>query len=254
MSGRAAVHYIEPQWPAPPRVRAIATLRTGGVSTGRFASLNLAQHVGDDRAAVAHNRRLLRSWLGLEAEPLWLDQVHGTRVVEAAGGPAGPAVAPAADASFTRAPGRACVVMTADCLPVLFCNRAGTCVAAAHAGWRGLAQGILDSTLAALGEPAESLIAWLGPAIEQEAFEVGPEVRERFLARDPLHAGAFRANPRGRWQADLYALARRELVRAGVRAIHGGGFATYGDRARFFSYRRDGQTGRMAALVWLAFE
>lgn len=241
------IEWITPDWPAPPNVRAATTLRTGGVSTGPFASLNLGAHVGDDAAAVVANRARVRAALKLPAEPIWLNQVHGVNVV--------PATAvtqpPTADASIALEPGRVCVVLTADCLPVLFCDHAGTRVAAAHAGWRGLVGGVLERTVRALDAAPGDLIAWLGPAIEQEAFEVGGEVREQFVARDAGAATAFVENTRGRWQADIYALARRELAKLGVDDVHGGGFRCYADHERFFSYRRDGQTGRMATLIWL---
>jgi hypothetical protein len=219
------------------------------VSEGTFASFNLGAHVGDDANAVAENRRLLEAGLHLPAEPAWLNQVHGTTVVNAAEA----AVSrPAADASVAFAPGAVCVVLTADCLPVLFCDRAGTRVAAAHAGWRGLVGGVLEQTIKALNIQPFELMAWLGPAIEQNAFEVGPEVLEQFVARDPNNATAFQANARGRWQADLYQLARTELARLGVPSVHGGGFKCFADSQRFFSYRREPRTGRMATLVWLA--
>jgi polyphenol oxidase len=240
--------WITPDWPAPARVKAAATLRTGGVSEGTFASFNLGAHVGDDANAVAENRRLLQGALQLPAEPTWLNQVHGTTVVSAAETAAS---TPAADASVAFGPGAVCVVLTADCLPVLFCDRAGSRVAAAHAGWRGLVGGVLAETIKALGVPPAELLAWLGPAVEQDAFEVGPEVLEQFVARDPGNATAFQANARGRWQADLYQLARHELARLGVPAVHGGGFKCFADSERFFSYRREPRTGRMASLVWL---
>jgi polyphenol oxidase len=249
--------WIAPNWPAPPNVKAAATLRTGGVSQGPFASLNLAQHVGDDPIAVEKNRQLLKAALQLPAEShiTWLNQVHGTQVITAASSARGTASAnpPTGDASVAIAPGEVCAVMTADCLPVLFCDRQGTRVAAAHAGWRGLAGGILKETMQAFSgiEPAD-VLAWLGPAIEQEAFEVGAEVREQFLALGADNAGAFVLNDRGRWQADLYQLARNELARLGVTAVYGGGFRCFADSERFFSYRRENRTGRMATLVWLS--
>lgn len=248
------VAWIKPDWPAPPQVNAAATLRAGGVSEGTFASLNLGSHVGDDAAAVAENRRLLKAALQLPAEPTWLNQVHGTNVVVAgtSGNQAGAQISPpTADASVAKAAGRVCVVMTADCLPVLFCDRQGTRVAAAHAGWRGLVGGVLGATIQALEVPPSQLMAWLGPAIEPEAFEVGPEVRDQFIALEAGNAAAFQGNARGRWQADLYRLARNELARLGVADVHGGGFQCYADSKRFFSYRRDSRTGRMATLVWL---
>jgi len=228
-------------------VRAAATLRTGGVSEGAFSSLNLGSHVGDDPAAVAENRRLLRAALKLSAEPTWLNQVHGIAVVDAARA----AGAPTADASVAHGPGAVCVVMTADCLPVLFCDRAGTRVGAAHAGWRGLAGGVLGETIKALGVQPSQLVAWLGPAIEQDAFEVGDDVHAAFLKLAAENAAAFKANARGRWQADLYQLARNELSRLGLAAVHGGDFKCFADSERFFSYRRENRTGRMATLVWL---
>ena len=245
-----AVQWIDADWPAPANVRALTTTRVGGVSTGRYASLNLAAHVGDDAGAVAANRSLLKTALSLEAEPLWLEQVHGVAVA-AADDHARPAHIPTADASTCIGPGRPCVILTADCLPVVFCDREGTRVGAAHAGWRGLANGVLRATVAALGVPAERLIAWLGPAIEQDAFEVGAEVREQFIARHAAAAAAFTANVRGRWQADLYALARIELASLGIQDVYGGAYRCFADAARFFSYRREQQTGRMATLIWL---
>jgi len=240
--------WMTPDWPAPPNVKAAATLRTGGVSEGAFSSLNLGSHVGDDPVAVTENRRLLRAALELPVEPTWLNQVHGIEVVEA-----GPTTRlPSADASVARQTGAVCVVMTADCLPVLFCDRAGTRVGAAHAGWRGLAGGVLGATIKALDVPPSQLMAWLGPAIEQDAFEVGDEVHEAFLKLAADNAAAFRTNARARWQADLYQLARNELARLGVTAVYGGGFNCFADSERFFSYRRDSRTGRMGSLVWLA--
>jgi len=249
--GVTSLQWIVPDWPAPARVKAAATLRTGGVSEGAFASLNLGAHVGDDANAVAENRRLLEAALELPAEPTWLNQVHGTSVVVAAEASGEPSAPPTADASVAFSSGKVCAVLTADCLPVLFCDRAGTRVAAAHAGWRGLVGGVLAETIKALGVPPSQLLAWLGPAIEQGAFEVGPEVRDQFVVRDPNNAGAFRNNARARWQADIYQLARNELARSGVTAVHGGGFECFADSERFYSYRRDQRTGRMATLVWL---
>ena len=238
---------IAAEWPAPSNVRAVATTRVGGVSVGAYASLNLGAHVGDDAQAVGENRSRLRATLALPRDPVWLNQVHGTAVVEAASHE----TPPTADASFSRSPGQACVVLTADCLPVLLCDREGTRVAAAHAGWRGLAGGVVESALRAMGVAPARVLAWLGPAIEQDMFEVGGEVRDQFVARSADNSHAFKPNARGRWQADLYDLARRELVRLGVTQVFGGGFRCYADRDRFFSYRRDGTTGRMATLVWM---
>ncbi|HUY03684.1 MAG TPA: peptidoglycan editing factor PgeF [Rhodocyclaceae bacterium] len=238
--------WIVPDWPAPARVRALATTRGGGVSAPPYDSFNLATHVGDQPRAVAENRRRLRS--ALPAEPLWLNQVHGTRAVTAE--QAGSDLA--ADACVASSPDRVCAVQSADCLPVLFADLAGTVVAAAHAGWRGLAAGVLEQTVTAMAVAPENLLAWLGPAIGPAAFEVGAEVREIFSAHDPAAAAAFAANDRGRWQCDLAALARLRLARAGVARVFGGGLCTHSDPLRFYSYRRDGVTGRMASLVWLA--
>ena len=247
----ASLEWIVPEWPdAPPNLRALATQRMGGVSVGPHATLNLAGHVDDDPAAVVANRARLRAVAGLPAEPLWLEQVHGTDVVVHTG--ALPEHPPRADAAVAFAPGRVCVVMTADCLPVVFVDRAGTRVGAAHAGWRGLAGGVLEATVAALDVEPAQLCAWLGPALSPSAFEVGAEVRDAFVARNPAHAEAFVPNARGRFQADLYLLARQALARAGVANVSGGGCCTSGEQQRFFSFRRDGgRTGRMATLAWL---
>ena len=247
----SALRWLEPDWPAPARVRALSTLRTGGVSGGSFASLNLAQHVGDEPAAVAENRRRLRIAAQLPAEPLWLEQVHGVDVLVHAGS-TDPSHPPRADATVARESGRVCVVMTADCLPVVFVDRAGTRVAVAHAGWRGLAGGVLEATIAALGVDPVDLLAWLGPAISPPAFEVGPEVREAFVQRSAASADAFARGAAGRFQADLYALARRALAAAGVPAVYGGGWCTCRQSEQFFSFRRERVTGRMATLAWLA--
>jgi polyphenol oxidase len=239
-----------PDWPAPARVRAACTTRPGGVSQGVYASLNMGRSGGDDSAAVSENRRRVHQALGLPAAPCWIRQVHGVRAVRMPQAASAPD--PEADASFTVEPGVVCAVQAADCMPVLFCDRAGTVVAAAHAGWRGLAGGVLERTVAALGVPPGQLLAWLGPAIGPEAFEVGEEVREAFVATDAAAAGAFRAGAvAGKHYADLFALARLRLAQAGVSQVSGGGLSTHADPARFYSYRRDGVTGRMAALIWL---
>ncbi|GAA0790269.1 peptidoglycan editing factor PgeF [Marinobacterium sediminicola] len=238
---------ILPEQPLAPGVQALTTTRDGGVSGAPWDSLNLGDHVGDDPAAVAENRQRLQTALGV-SQPQWLTQVHGVQVVEAQDD----GVVREADACWTRQPGVVCAVMTADCLPVLFAAADGRCVAAAHAGWRGLLNGVLEATLAAFDDPAQ-VNAWLGPAIGPAAFEVGPEVREAFLAVDADAELAFSPSPRheGRWMADLYALARRRLQAAGVRTIRGGEHCTHDEHERFFSYRRDGQTGRMASLIWI---
>jgi polyphenol oxidase len=239
-------------WPAPRAVRAAFTLRTGGVSAPPYDSLNVGTHVGDAAAAVAENRRRVCAHLRLPAEPLWLEQVHGTDVLDLDKvGSAASAAPPTADAAIARRAGNVCVMQVADCLPVFFASRDGSAVGAAHAGWRGLAAGVLEATVARLGVPPGELIAWLGPAIGPQHFEVGEEVRAAFLRHDAAAAAAFAANASGRWQCDLGALARRRLGALGVTAVFGGGWCTYADPARFFSYRRDGQCGRMAALIWL---
>jgi hypothetical protein len=240
--------WLVPNWPAPPSVRACSTTRIGGVSEAPFDGLNLGEHVGDDPNSVRDNRRRLRTALGLPSEPLWLRQVHGSRVCDARN----VALDTEADASVAFEPGRVCVVMTADCMPVLFCDRDGTRVGIAHAGWRGLASGVLEATVHALDCEPSSLLAWLGPAIGPESFEIGDEVRSAFVDHDSACAGAFVPSPRGRWLADLYALARLRLGMVGVRSVFGGGFCTFLDSARFYSYRRDTRTGRMASLIWLA--
>lgn len=240
----SADFWIPAAWSAPGNVVAGCSLRTGGVSTGVYASLNLGEHVGDDPDAVRTNRQRLATACNLPSEPLWLSQVHGTKVLE------DPTRDAEADASLTRQVDRVCVVMVADCLPVLLVSEDGREVAAAHAGWRGLSAGVLENTVCAFNAPPQRILAWLGPAISQAAFEVGGEVREAFLQDDLSTADCFVPNERGRWQADLYALARRRLQTAGVHQVFGGGWCTHEDSARFFSYRRDGQCGRMAAFVF----
>lgn len=238
--------YIIPGWPAPAGVRAAATTRRGGFSKGPYASLNLGAAAGDDPEDVRGNRRLLREALGLGREPAWLRQVHGARTVEAC-----PEQAPEADACWTRDPGVACAILAADCLPVLMCDRRGSCVGAAHGGWRGLAAGVIGEAVAALPAQPADLLAWLGPAIGPERFEVGPEVREALLAGGAPES-AFRDSGRaGHFLCDLYAIARKQLHQAGVNDVHGGGFCTHSEADRFYSYRRDGTTGRMATLVWM---
>ncbi|MRR49393.1 MAG: peptidoglycan editing factor PgeF [Rhodocyclaceae bacterium] len=237
--------WLAPDWPAPPSVRAGVTTRGGGHSTGAHRGFNLATHVGDDPVAVAANRECLRCQLPVE--PLWLTQVHGTRCVVAEESWTGIE----ADACVTRSHRHVCVVMTADCLPVFLCNRSGTTVGVAHAGWRGLASGVLEASIMAMGEPGDQLLAWLGPAIGPNAFEVGDDVREVFVTADAETAEAFVTGAPGKWWCDIYSLARRRLFRAGLTDVHGGGLCTVSDASRFYSYRRDGVTGRMASLIWL---
>jgi YfiH family protein len=234
-------------WRLPAGVRAAFTTRIGGVSSPPWDSFNLATHVGDDPARVEANRARLKTLLALPAEPAWLNQVHGTVVADIDTQPEGVITA---DAAIARAPGRVCVVMVADCLPVLFASRDGLRVAAAHAGWRGLASGVLERTVAALGVRGAELTAWLGPAISKEHFEVGEEVRAAFVDADSEAAAAFAPSARGKWQADLVGLARRRLRALGVTDVSGGQWCTFADRERFYSHRRDGKGGRMAALIW----
>jgi polyphenol oxidase len=249
MINAMGLEYQRPQWPAPSRVQAAFTQRSGGVSLAPFDSLNLGDHVGDLAAAVAQNRRRLHEALELPGEPLWLQQVHGIEVLDAdrLGAQKLP---PRGDAAFTRRSGRVLAVLVADCLPVLFATRDGGAVAVAHAGWRGLAAGVLEATIAALAAP-EPPHAWLGPAIGPACFEVGAEVREAFLARDAAAQRAFVPNARGRWQCDLHELARLRLSALGVQSVHADSSCCHAQPQRFFSYRRDGRTGRMAALIWL---
>jgi YfiH family protein len=248
-----SVTWLTPDWPAPARVQALSTTRGGGISQGAYASLNLGDHVGDDPAAVAANRRLLREAARLPAEPSWLRQVHGTAVVDLDALPAlRPGSPPQADAAIARAAGRICAILTADCVPVLFAAADGSAVGAAHAGWRGLAAGVLAATVRALAVEPGALLAWIGPCIGAAAYEVGPEVRAALLAADPGAVGAFEDTRPGHWRADLPQLARRHLGRLGIRSIHGGGDCTHRDAGRFFSHRRDGQTGRQATLIWRA--
>ncbi|MGQ0529088.1 MAG: peptidoglycan editing factor PgeF [Panacagrimonas sp.] len=238
---------IHPDWPRHPRVAACFTTRVGGHSLGPYAGFNLAHHVGDDPSAVAANRHDLRVALQLEHEPAWLDQVHGTEVVQLTSHSA----PICADASWTGAPGHACVVMSADCLPVLFADDSGRYVAAAHAGWRGLLAGVLEATIARLPVAPTALSVWMGPAIGRHAFEVGEEVRAAFCAEDAAAAAAFGRSEGGRYLADLYALARMRLTRCGVTRVHGGDRCTVSEPELFFSYRRQGRCGRMGALIWL---
>ena len=252
MSGAAAAtgpEVLIPDWHVPRAVRAAFTLRTGGVSAAPFDSLNLGVHVGDTPAAVAENRRRVRAHLGLPAEPAWLEQVHGTGVAVLDMG--GEAADAPADAVITHRAGVVCAVQVADCMPVLLAARDASAVAVAHAGWRGLAAGVVEATVAQLGVAAGELVAWLGPAISARHFEVGDEVRAAFLAADPGAGAAFAPNARGRWQCDLVVLAQRRLNALGVTEVAGGAWCTYADPARFFSFRRDGRCGRSAALVWL---
>lgn len=239
------VSWFAPDWSHPDNVRSLITTRVGGVSRAPFDGFNLALHVGDCPAHVAANRARLRAVL--PSEPRWLAQVHGTRVKDLDGADDGAA----ADAAVTRRAGTVAAILTADCLPLLLCARDGSVVAAAHAGWRGLCGGVIEASVQAMRVAPERILAYLGPAIGQNAYEVGDDVRNAFVSDDGAAAAAFAANARGRWQADLYALARQRLHAAGVSAVHGGECCTYTERERFFSFRRDGSTGRIACLIWI---
>lgn len=239
---------IYPDWPAPARVRAIQTTRAGGVSRPPYDSLNLGLHVADQEWCVARNRQQLNRFV--PTEPVWLQQTHGTQVVNISA----VSCVPHADAAYTRSRANVCVIMTADCLPVLLCNQQGTVVAAIHAGWRGLCAGVLEAAVDALQVAPETLMAWLGPAIGPRAFEVGSEVRTAFIAAHAQAEQAFLPH-NDRWLCNIYQLAQQRLMRLGIDDIHGGGvdqqFCTCTESARFFSYRRDGRTGRMATMIWL---
>jgi YfiH family protein len=239
--------WLPADWPAPANVHAGTSWRQGGISQGTYASLNLAMHVGDDPQAVVENR----SRLGLPTEPIWLNQVHGLTVMNAGN------VAKdkseqviEADAAYTDVAGVICAVLTADCLPLLLCDRAGSRVAAVHAGWRGLATGIIERAVTALQLPGEQLLVWLGPAIGPNAYEVGDDVREAFLHRDADAHTAFRPNRPGHWWMDIYQLARQQLAQQGVAEVYGGDHCTWREADSFYSYRRDGVTGRMASVIW----
>lgn len=237
---------IVPEWPTLSGVRAVVTTRLGGVSQPPYDRLNLAMHVGDAPAAVNENRRLLREGLNLPAEPLWLEQVHGTVVCDEHI----PAEGRCADAAYTDQPGVVLAVMTADCLPVFFASRDGREIGVAHAGWRGLEAGVLEATLNRFDAPVSEIVAWLGPAIGPAVFEVGDEVRAAFMAHDIEAGKAFVPARPGHWLADIYRLARQRLAAWGVTSVYGGDLCTVSDPARFYSYRRDGVTGRMASLIW----
>jgi len=240
----AGLTFITPDWPAPANVKALQTTRNGGVSTGVYASLNLGDHVKDHPQHVAANRQLLSIYL--PSEPVWLNQVHGVRVIDAALS----SCLESADASFTARKQVVCVTMTADCLPVLLCDQAGTAVAAIHAGWRSLCDGVIEATVNAMPVQADQLMAWLGPAIGPDAFEVGGEVRAQFIAQDAQAELAFQSKG-DKWLGDLYAIARQRLQTLGITQVYGGGRCTFNEPDTFFSFRRDGDTGRMGCFIWL---
>jgi YfiH family protein len=237
-------HWLTPDWPAPANIHAATTLRTGGVSCGVYTSLNPAMHVGDGADLVKQNRQLIKDLLGLPSEPVWLEQIHSNRAIQAVK----TQLLQQADASYTAEPGIVCAVLTADCLPLLVCSADGSQVAAIHAGWRGLLAGVIGNTLSAM--QGSNFLVWLGPAIGPDCFEVGAEVRDAFLEKSPAFKAAFKQQSNDKWLADIYRLARIDLTMLGIDKIYGGGFCTVTEHERFYSYRRDKQTGRMATLIW----
>jgi YfiH family protein len=240
--------FIQPKWPAPAHIKACTTLRTGGVSQHPYDQFNLGDHVGDRLEHLIQNREILKNNLGLTQEPIWIRQTHSTIAIEATTENAGKE----ADASFTNQANQTCIILTADCLPILLCHRDGNTVAAIHAGWRGLANGIIENTLEKIQSPREDWLVWLGPAISSKCYEVGDEVREQFIRHMPQAETAFHPSPNKRWMADLYELARMRLRNEGIQQIYGGEYCTYSDPTLFYSYRRDGEkTGRMASLIWI---
>ncbi|MGC9456420.1 MAG: peptidoglycan editing factor PgeF [Halothiobacillaceae bacterium] len=238
--------FLTADWPAPANISVVTTTRAGGVSEPPFDQFNLATHVGDDPEAVRVNRERLLEQLALPTEPLWLNQVHGAEVALP-----GVEAGVTADAAWTDRPGDVLAVLTADCVPVVLCNHAGNELAVAHAGWRGLAEGVLEQVVGQFSGVPERLRAWIGPAIGPEHYEVGPEVREALMAANAWNNEAFAPGAENRWHLDLFAIVRRELARLGVSRVYGGGVCTYADAERFYSYRRDGRTGRMATLAWM---
>lgn len=243
------IKFITPSWPAPANVKALQTTRIGGVSKAPYASLNLGAHVNDDAIAVAQNRQLLSPYL--PSEPVWVNQVHGVEVIDAAQS----SCLQNADASFTTKSNVVCVTMTADCLPVLLCDKAGTVVAAVHAGWRGLCDGAIEAAINKMPARPSDILAWLGPAIGPSAFEVGDDVRQQFMQQDSVAVQAFKQHG-DKWFCNMVLIAKQRLNKLGVTEVYGGGinedFCTYTDAARFFSFRRDNVTGRMASLIWLS--
>lgn len=245
----SGIQYVAPDWRTERQVSAAVTLRTGGVSAAPFDSLNLGTPGDDAPGAVAENRRRVRDHFGLPSEPVWLSQYHSAEVIDLDS--ADLSAPPRADAAVTRRAGPVCAIRIADCMPVLLAEERGTVIGAAHAGWRGLAGGVIEATVNAMGVAPARLLAWLGPTIAQPNFEVGDDVRTAFVERHAAADEAFVRNTRGRWQCDLYLLARQRLAALGITRITGGEWDTYADRERFYSYRRDGRTGRMTALIWI---
>ncbi|MBN9289007.1 MAG: hypothetical protein BGO43_10685 [Gammaproteobacteria bacterium 39-13] len=244
---------IEPNWPAPSWVRAVTTTREGGVSQGAYQSLNLALHVNDNPEKVVLNRLKLNQRYNLQHEPAWLEQTHSTRVVEIKGDEAKSTLGIDADGAWTKCLNVPCVVLTADCLPLLLCDTKGTVVSAVHCGWRGILNGIIENAVQAIKPHTQGeIIAWLGPAIGPDSFEVGEEVRQQFMQHDRYAQQAFKPKSSGKWLGDMYQLAKNRLHQSDIKAIYGGDFCTYTDAERFYSFRRDKDTGRMATLIWLA--
>lgn len=237
--------FIIPKWPCHANIHALQTTRVGGFSESPFNSFNLADHVEDNPLSVARNRQLLAPYL--PTEPVWLNQVHGVHVIDAATS----RCIENADASYTTLPNVVCVTMTADCLPVLICDKAGTMVAAVHAGWRSLCDGVIEATIEKMPMAGSELMAWLGPAIGPDSFEVGDDVREQFIAHDSRAVSAFKPSNE-KWLGDLYQLARQRLQALGIDDIYGEPHCTYSNEDQFFSFRRDGRTGRMATMIWLS--
>ena len=246
MKSEASIEIIEAKWNAPSRVKALCTTRQGGFSQPPYDSLNLATHVGDDDQSVSRNRELLCNSLRLPAEPCWLEQTHSTRVVSLESDSSR-----LADAAITREADTIAIVMTADCLPILLCNRSGTEVAVIHAGWRGLVDGVIESTVNGMISPADQLLAWIGPGISQQCFEVGSEVRDFFIARNRADDSHFLANRPAHWLCDLNGLATATMARLGIAEISRAGYCSYRDDSHYFSYRRNALTGRMASLIWI---
>ena len=245
----AGIPYLAPDWRTARQVCAAVTLRIGGVSAAPLDSLNLGTPSEDAPGAVAENRRRVREYFGLPSEPVWLSQYHSADVVDL--DTSDLRTPPRADAAVTRRAGPVCAIRVADCMPVLLAEEHGAVIGAAHAGWRGLAAGVIEATVKAMGAPPARVLAWLGPCIAQPSFEVGDDVRTAFIEQHAAADEAFVRNSRGRWQCDLYLLARQRLAALGVTRVTGGEWDTFADRERFFSYRRDGRTGRMTALIWI---
>lgn len=240
---------IKPAWKLPAHVKAFCSTRIGGVSQPPFDSLNLAQHVGDNLDHVQQNREILVASQQLPSQPCWLEQTHSTTVVTLES-----EANRHADAAITRQPDTIAVIMTADCLPILLCNHSGTEVAAVHVGWRGLLDGVVQETLAKMQSPASQLLAWIGPAISQPEFEVGDEVRQAFIEKYDSAQNRFKPNRPGHWLCDLAGLACDLLQRHGLAQTHRSNLCSYRNEAQYYSYRRDGVTGRMASLIWMQFD